>query len=331
VRPLALAAAALLAVGAAGAATAVVLTDGDGAKQALRPLKTHSTVATPPTHLHRASTHRTRAHTRSHAERIRVAKHHAAPAASTPLVSAVTTTKQPATSTANTPITTTTTTTQAKTTTTRATATPPAKPVTISDTFENDYVDPTIWHEIRDGGDVSIAEQGGQLQLIVGADAVSGGTYNMIDVHVGTQCSFPGNFDARVDYQLLEWPVKDNVLVGLNAIYVNAAVMRESSSQWGDEYSSWVIPSNGGVALPDTSGSLRVTRVGGVETTYFWHEGSWRKLAAAPAAGAAVFGLQAMSDLNYPFGKQEVKVAFDNFTVTGLNPICPPGSQPPSP
>jgi hypothetical protein len=248
-----------------------------------------------------------------------------------PVMSAVTTTTRPAASTATTPVVTTPTTTQAKTTTARAIATPPAKPITISDAFESDYVDPTIWHEIQNGGDVSIAEQGGQLQLTVGADAVPGGTYNNIDVHVGTQCSFPGNFDARVDYQLLEWPENDNVLVGLNAIYVNAAVMRESASQWGDEYSSWVIPSNGGVALPDTSGSLRVTRTAGVETTYFWHEGSWRKLAAAPAAGAAVFGLQAMSDLNYPFGKQEVKVAFDNFAVTGVNPRCPPGSDPRGP
>ena len=337
VRPLALVAVAFLAVGAAGAATAVVLTDADGAKRALHPVKSHVTVATPPSHLRRASTHRARAHSRPNAKRGRLVKHRTAPLASTPVVSTVTTPAQPATSRATAPITSTATPThtkthaKTKTTTPRETATPPAKPVTISDAFESDYVDPTIWHEIRNGGDVSIGEQGGQLQLTVGADAVPGGTYNNIDVHVGTQCSFPGNFDARVDYQLLEWPLNDNVLVGLNAIYVNAAVMRESSSQWGDEYSSWVIPSNGGVPLPDASGSLRVTRVGGVETTYFWHKGSWRRLAAAPAAGAAVFGLQAMSDLKYSFGKQEIKVAFDNFTVTGVNPNCPPGSQPPSP
>jgi DNA-binding SARP family transcriptional activator len=205
---------------------------------------------------------------------------------------------------------------------------PPPKPVTISDSFESDYVDPTIWHEITTGGDVSIAEESGQLQLTVGANAIPGGTYNQIDVHVGTQCAFPGNFDARVDYTLLEWPAGDNIVIGLNAIYANAAVTRESSSQWGDGYGSWVIPNDGSVALPDTSGSLRIARVNGVETTYFLHEGTWRKLASSAAGGAAVLGLQATSDGHNRFGGQEVKVAFDNFTVTGTNPTCAPGAQP---
>jgi len=227
-----------------------------------------------------------------------------------------------------TPVATTTTATHPATTV-RHTAKPTTpKPVTITDGFEGGYVDPTIWHQVDDGGDVSIAEQGGRLLLTVGAGAVPGGTYHQIDVHVGTQCSFPSDFDARVDYTLLAWPAGDNIDVGLNAIYADAAVMRESSSQWGDEYGSWVIPSNGSVALADTSGSLRIARVGGIETTYFWHQGSWRKLASSRAVGAAVFGLQAMSDGQNAFGGQEVQVAFDNFKATGVHPVCAPGSRP---
>src|SRR5439155_10469951 len=148
------------------------------------------------------------------------------------------------------------------------------------------------------------------------------GPYDQIDVHVGTQCSFPDDFDARVDYKLVEWPAADNIYVGLTAIYANASVMRQSSSQMGDGYRSWVATANGNVALPDGSGSLRIARVAGVETSYFWHEGSWRKLASAFSLGAAVLGLQAQSDRDNPFGGQEVKAAFDNFRVTGRNPIC---------
>src|SRR5205085_12480153 len=73
-----------------------------------------------------------------------------------------------------------------------------SKPVTVADSFGSDYLGPTIWRTTMDGGDVSIAEQDGQLQLIVGPAAVPGGTYDQIDVHVGTQCSFPDDFDARV-------------------------------------------------------------------------------------------------------------------------------------
>lgn len=206
---------------------------------------------------------------------------------------------------------------------------PSKEPVTITDHFAEGYVDPTIWHQVTVGGDVSIVEQGGQLQLTVGPKAVPGGTYNQIDVHVGTQCSFPADFDARVDYTLLEWPAGDNIDVGLNAIYAGGGVMRENSSQWGDEYSSWVGTSNGSLPIPDRSGSLRVKRVKGIETTYFLHNGTWRELASSPASGSAVFGLQAFSDGHNPFGGQEVKVAFDNFRVTGVNPICAPGDQPP--
>jgi DNA-binding SARP family transcriptional activator len=199
-----------------------------------------------------------------------------------------------------------------------------SKTVTISDSFSSDYIDPTIWGMVTDGGDVSAAEEGGRLVLTVGPKAVPEGTYDQIDVHAGTQCSFPGDFDARVDYKLLEWPAGDNVWVGLNAIYANAAVMRQASTQFGDIYRSWVTTANGNVPLPDTSGSMRITRVDGVETTYFWHEGRWRKLSSAPSPGAAVFGLGASSGANDGFGHREVKVAFDNFRVTGRSPVCPP-------
>jgi DNA-binding SARP family transcriptional activator len=214
------------------------------------------------------------------------------------------------------------------TTTARHIADPVPKPVTISDTFGAGYLDPTIWAPVKDGGDVSIAEQGGQLQLTVGANAVPSGTYNQIDVHVGTQCRFSGDFDARVDYALLEWPAGANIDVGINAIYAQAAVMRDNSSQAGDEYSSWVASGNGVVQAADASGSLRVARVKGVATTYFWHLGSWRKLASSPAAGAVVVGLVATSDGQNAFNGQEVKVAFDNFRVSGVDPDCPAGDHP---
>jgi DNA-binding SARP family transcriptional activator len=213
-------------------------------------------------------------------------------------------------------------------TTPRRTAQPAPKPVTISDTFDAGYVDPTIWAPTKDGGDVSIVEQGGELQLAVGVNAVPGGTYNQIDVHLGTQCKFAGDFDARVDYALLEWPAGANIDVGINAIYAQAAVMRDNSSQSGDHYSSWVASSNGAVQLADASGSLRVVRSKGVETTYFWHLGSWRKLASSPAAGAVVVALVAMSDGQNAFGQREVKVAFDNFRVSGVSPDCPAGDHP---
>jgi DNA-binding SARP family transcriptional activator len=202
-----------------------------------------------------------------------------------------------------------------------------SKPVTISDAFGDDYIHPLTWSKVQYGGDVSALEQGGQLQLIVGAAAVPGGPNNQIDVHVATQCSFPGDFDARVQYKFLEWPAGDNIDVGLNATDAAAAVMRDNSSQSGDEYTSWATPGNNSVPFSAMGGSLRIARVGGIETTYYWHGAGWQKLASSREIGPAVIGLQALSDGQNPFGGQEVKVAFDNFTVTGANPDCP-GARP---
>jgi hypothetical protein len=256
------------------------------------------------------------------------------PQQTTPTETALTETTSPLTTTAAPTKTTPThkSTAKTKTTPARTPTAPPPKPVTISDTFDGDFVDPTIWHQVTTDANVSIAEQGGQLLLTVGAAAVRGGAYNQIDVHVGTQCTFPGDFDARVDFNLLEWPQADNIIVGLSAIFAGSVVGRVSSSQWGDNYADWVVPgNNGSIALPDASGSLRIARVNGTETTYVRHGGGWSRLAAGRSAGAAVFGLQAMSsDGTSAFGQQELKVAFDNFTVTGTHPICPPGSGPPS-
>lgn len=206
---------------------------------------------------------------------------------------------------------------------------PPPKPVTISDAFAGDHIDPTTWIETRYGGDVSLLEQDGQLQLKVGADAAPGGPSNRIDVHVETQCSFPKDFDARVHYTLLpEWPVGDNIDVGMYAPNGVGAVMRDNSSQAGDEWTSWVGQNNGSNPFSVRSGRLRIARVNGIETTYLWHGASWQKLATSRAIGPAAIGLQAVSDGQNLFGGEELKVAFDHFTVTGVKPSCPPGMQP---
>jgi DNA-binding SARP family transcriptional activator len=202
--------------------------------------------------------------------------------------------------------------------------------VTISDTFATDYVKPTSWSRAMYGNDVSLFQQDGRLRLLVGANAVPGGPLNQIDVHVATRCSFPGNFDARVDYKFLEWQPADNIEVGMNATF--GAMMRDYSSQYGDEYASWVGPTSDSVPLPATGGSmggsLRIARVNNIEKTYYWHGAGWVKGASSRALGPAVIKLQAVSDGENLFGGEELLVAFDNFSVTGAHPSCPPGARP---
>ena len=215
------------------------------------------------------------------------------------------------------------TTTTAATTTATGKPKPPApKTVTISDAFHGDVIDPSIWHQVVSDANVTLAQQNDSLVVTIGAAAVRTGAYNQIDAHVGTQCSFPGDFDARVDFALLEWPPAANILIGLNAIYIGSFAGRQNGSQAGDSYSGWVGTHFGAVPLADTSGSLRIARVNGIVTSYFWHNGGWSRLASGNSVGTVVLGLAAQSSsADQEFSHQEVKVAFDNFVVRGVKPI----------
>ena len=215
--------------------------------------------------------------------------------------------------------------------------TPVAKPVVkpvakprvfqIEDDFSSPEIDTTIWRTITDGTGAEVTEQGGQVAMTIAADGLPGGPAKAVGAQVGTQCTFPGDFDARVDFTLFEWPAGANVRVGLNAFFVGGFVGRRSSSTSGDEYAAWVMPRTGSVKLDETSGSLRIARVGTIMTAYFWRNGRWVPLATGTSSGAAVIGLQATAGSD--FGHQHARAAFDDFAVKATKVFCPAGSKPP--
>jgi DNA-binding SARP family transcriptional activator len=331
-RRVALVAAGLVTLGLAAVAAAVAWTD-DGTKQVMSTLTVRTRAA--PTVTTRAVQPARRNHVRAQPRLVRhtiAAKTRttavtppavqSAPASRTTTLTAAKPPAAPrqATAAPKNPVATTTT---ATTTTPKVKPKPPApKTVTISDAFHGDVIDPSIWHQVVSDANVTLAQQNDSLVVTVGAGAVRTGAYNQIDGHVGTQCSFPGDFDARVDFALLEWPPAANILIGLNAIYIGSFAGRQNGSQSGDSYSGWVGTHFGAVPLVDTSGSLRIARVNGIVTSYFWHNGGWSRLTSGTSVGTVVLGLAAQSSsADQEFSHQEVKVAFDNFVVRGVRPI----------
>jgi hypothetical protein len=77
------------------------------------------------------------------------------------------------------------------------------------------------------------------------------------------------------------------------------------------------------VRLDETSGSLRIARVDGVMTTYYWRNGRWVPLASGRSSGAAVLGVGLTGGSD--FAAQETRVAFDDFAVSARNAFCPGG------
>jgi len=203
-----------------------------------------------------------------------------------------------------------------------------ARPYRIADDFADDTMDWTIWHQITTGTGVSIGQPSDRLEIELQPDGDPGGTWNTLGAHYGTQCRFPADFDARVDYTLLDWPTGSGVFVELDAFFGNANVARQSTAQWGENYSSWVQPQNASFQTTDTSGSLRVARVAGTITTYVWHKGRWLKMASGRSTTTVIIGPHAQAQAA-DWMHKHVHVAFDNFAALAKRVDCPPGSLPP--
>jgi DNA-binding SARP family transcriptional activator len=209
------------------------------------------------------------------------------------------------------------------------TVTVPRRPATISDTFAGTQIDSTIWYQIATGTGWTLSQRDGYVEFAFDSDAVPAGQYNQIGGHLGSQCKFPGDFDARVDFSLPRWPTRNGVIVNLWAFFSNVgyAAWRRSSPQWGELFGSYTGPNDsGGVQLDDTSGSLRLARQSGLLTAYFLHKGNWDALTSTRESGLATIAIGASAGAD--FGKQAVTVDLKNFTVTGDNPACPSGSRP---
>ena len=199
----------------------------------------------------------------------------------------------------------------------------PSTPVTISDDFDDGVYDPGRWHVIANGGGIETAERHGRLELALTADAkpVEWRPFSGIAVHYGTQCRYPGDFDAEVDYRLLRWPSADGASLVFNAIYADTTISRVSTDdhrellvvQIGRKWTE--IPARG------ASGSLRLTRRHGVATAYVRRGPDWAQLLSGPATGVVVLGLQLAAPAT-EFKHRPVRVAFDNFSVESRDINC---------
>ena len=220
-------------------------------------------------------------------------------------------------------------------TTTSTVRAAPKKPrvVTISDNFDGNQIDGTIWYQSYQGTGWTLSQHDGHLELAFPPGTAPGGQYDLYGGHVGTLCTFPGNFDARVDFTLAQWPPANGISVNLWGFfepnnYGWAGVWRSSTAQWGEQYGGAVPGSPGGSApLTDTSGTLRVRRHDGLVKAYFLHNGKWISAASGYTTARVVITVGASSAQDPPSRSDRVVVDFNNFTVTASNPICPPGAQ----
>jgi DNA-binding SARP family transcriptional activator len=195
---------------------------------------------------------------------------------------------------------------------------------TLSDDFSESSPNYNLWNVGTDGLGDTWALQNGELVFTIPASAQTGGQYNQVGPVWGSMCRFEGNFDARFDYQLLQWPRASGVILGLAAWIFRGSDFSGTTRSSGvsENYAGNVDGGYYSVNTTDTSGTLRIARVNGLETTYYRANGAWVKLNAALNPGETQLGLQLFSTAR-DWQHVDVSVALDNFTVTARDVICP--------
>jgi DNA-binding SARP family transcriptional activator len=201
----------------------------------------------------------------------------------------------------------------------------PPKPVVITDNFSESTLDPLVWNTGGGGGGASSTLANGQLNFSIAADATFDQQYHFVGSAINTVCTFPGDFDARVAFDLLQWPAANGARITLSALQPSSEVehIERVTAPWGDGYNAY--PSGTSVTrLPDQSGSLRVTRSKGIIRVFFSHQRQWIKLGQKTFLGSVHIGI-GMDAIQQDWQQQAVSAAFDHFVIKAPKVDCPTG------
>ena len=188
------------------------------------------------------------------------------------------------------------------------------------ETFDDNRRDVDFWHIIHEGDGVSVRETRRRVQVSFSRDAAPFPGGSALRGSYGTNCLFTGDFDAQVDFELLDWPTASGFYVELNAFNGHAS-MRRASETWGESYNATIGSGFGVVPTLDRAGSLRLVRANGTMTGYYRSGGAWVELASAPAASDPVIMTFAAGLFGAPIGAP-VRVAFDNFRIEAGDTDC---------
>lgn len=194
----------------------------------------------------------------------------------------------------------------------------PAGAEVFVDDFDDNSIAAENWAVVVYGSGAQIAEQNQRLEFFMPGSA-SGTEFG---TRLVSQFEMRGDFDIRVDYQLLQWPWYNGVRIAIamtDNLYDNYGMERSSLSAIEPlgEHEVYIADFGPFVLVPteDLSGTLRLVRSGATQTGYFLQAGEWIAVQTdtAPTRDITI-QLHAWSH-NYAFRDWDVRAAFDNFTV----------------
>ena len=196
----------------------------------------------------------------------------------------------------------------------------------LSDAFDDPAFDSGMWNRHSDGSGWDLAEQGGHLEVGLAGTSVPGD--QNWSAGYGTGCRLLGDFDARVDFQLLAWPEQAGVSLYLGAWRKTSGVsISRFSNGGGDGYGAsfqwYFVPA----PSADLTGGLRLHRHNGLLAMEYRRGNRWVELDAAPFSGGVFVFLQL--GVGTDFSHKAVRIAFDNFSAEAEGVNCSSGSRTP--
>lgn len=189
--------------------------------------------------------------------------------------------------------------------------------IVVSDDFNDNSINSSVWAQSIVGSGPSIQEVNQRLEIAF--PATSTGIADEIGVDLHTKNSFPGDFDARADFNLLNWPAQSEVRIGvkLTAPWV---AMERASLTLGEQYLSQFYDGNWSASTSHTQGKLRLARTGSTYAGYYWDNtsSSWILFDTGTGPSGAVNIALGVWSHDSIFKDKEVTVAFDNFELTAV-------------
>ena len=206
---------------------------------------------------------------------------------------------------------------------------PPARAFQLEDDFDDPAFDFGLWHIAGHGSGVEVAERNDRLEFSVGSEVTVDVDYG-VDQHYGTGCQLRGDFDARVEFELLDWPEESGMSVTFGAYFAAPDEAFWSISRHGgaEGYATSVASIGRFAAATDVKGTLRLRRAAGLLTMYYRAGGHWVELAGgyAPRPANLILGFNTSAE---QFGHHAARAAFDNFEATAAGVSCTEYQLPP--
>jgi|GEM_PF-4091625 len=201
----------------------------------------------------------------------------------------------------------------------------------LRDDFSGPNIDQRFWTPSA-SKDCSVTQSDGQMVLTIGPNA-SGDKF---EAECQSTWGIKGDFDMRVDYELLDWPEGNGVRIGMSSLGKSIQRTSVGSSEPTPDAPYDMVAAdfgeNGRDLYRNSSkrGSMRLVRSGKYLLGYHRETGDW-KLVYGAAVGDFDLPWVIISAWthDYAFSHQQVRIAFTNFTVrrgniTGPVPIHNP-------